>query len=183
MNRIAPQAVLEIRSVPGLAGKVRIPAPVGLTHLQFRRFAGCPVCNLHLRSFAEAKHTLDAAGVREIIVFHSSKDAVRKYEKDIPFDVIPDPQKRLYAAFNVEAGARALIDPRSWKAILLGVFKSATEIVRNGAPLPPIGPGGGSFGLPADFLLDPDGVVLACKYGQHAYDQWTVDEVLTLAST
>jgi len=30
----------------------RIPEPDGLVHLQFRRFAGCPVCNLHLRSFA-----------------------------------------------------------------------------------------------------------------------------------
>jgi len=183
MNRIAPNAVLEIRSVPGLAGKVRIPAPLGLTHLQFRRFAGCPVCNLHLRSFAGAKQVLDDAGVREIIVFHSSEEAVRKYENDIPFDVIPDPQKRLYKAFNVEAGARALLDPRSRKPVLLGLLKSATEIVRDGAPVPPIGPEGGSLGLPADFLLDPNSVVLACKYGQHAYDQWTVEEVLILAAT
>jgi len=30
---------------------VPIPDPDGaLTHLQFRRFAGCPICNLHLRS-------------------------------------------------------------------------------------------------------------------------------------
>jgi hypothetical protein len=35
--------------------------------------------------------------------------------------------------------------------------------------------------LPADFLISRDGRVLARKYGAHAYDQWSVDELLTLA--
>lgn len=34
---------------------------------------------------------------------------------------------------------------------------------------------------PAEFLIDTDGQVLARKYGVHAYDQWTVDELLVLA--
>ena len=44
--------------------------------------------------------------------------------------------------------------------------------------LGPIKPTGGPFGLPADFLIAPDGRVAAVKYGEHAYDQWTVDELL-----
>ena len=39
-----------------------------------------------------------------------------------------------------------------------------------------------ALGLPADFLLAPDGHVLAYKYGVHAYDQWSVDDLLHLAS-
>ena len=42
-------------------------------------------------------------------------------------------------------------------------------------------PRGGRLGLPGDFLIAPDGRVLACKYGEHADDQWSVDEVLRLA--
>ena len=42
-------------------------------------------------------------------------------------------------------------------------------------------PKNGSFGLPGDFLIASDGHVVASKYGAHAYDQWTVDEVLELA--
>ena len=42
----------------------------------------------------------------------------------------------------------------------------------------PVKPTGGPFGLPADFLIAPDGRLAALKYGQHAYDQWTVDELL-----
>jgi hypothetical protein len=33
-------------------------------------------------------------------------------------------------------------------------------------------------GLPADFLIARDGTVIAAKYGQHAYDQWSVDDLL-----
>ncbi len=41
-------------------------------------------------------------------------------------------------------------------------------------------PNGGILGLPADFLIAPDGIVRAVRYGTHAYDQWTVDEMLAL---
>jgi hypothetical protein len=40
---------------------------------------------------------------------------------------------------------------------------------------------GGPLGLPADFLIAPDGTVLARHYGNHAYDQWSVDQLLALA--
>jgi hypothetical protein len=41
--------------------------------------------------------------------------------------------------------------------------------------------GNGVLGLPADFLIATSGRFLAVKYGEHAYDQWSVDEVLDLA--
>ena len=31
---------------------IRVPDPTQLTHLQFRRFAGCPICGLHLLTLA-----------------------------------------------------------------------------------------------------------------------------------
>jgi hypothetical protein len=96
---------------------VRIPDPERLVHLQFRRFAGCPICNLHMRSISRRHDEIVAAGVREVVVFHSSADAMREFQ-----------------------------------------------------------------GLPADFLIGPDGRVLAVKYGSHADDQWSVDELLDLAS-
>src|SRR5690349_19239184 len=47
-----------------------------LIHLQFRRFAGCPVCNLHLRAFAKQVPQLEGAGVQTIAFFHSSAEAM-----------------------------------------------------------------------------------------------------------
>jgi hypothetical protein len=36
------------------------------------------------------------------------------------------------------------------------------------------------LGLPADFLIDPDGSVVAVHYGRHADDQWSVDQLLDI---
>ncbi len=162
---------------------VAVPDPERVVHLQFRRFAGCPVCDLHLRSFMAGRGELEAAGIREVVVFHSSAEDLLRYESELPFEVVPDPDKRLYAAFGVEAAPRALLDPRVWVPILRGVLRSAARVVRRRQALPPINPHGGSIGLPADFLIASDGRVLACKYGRHAYDQWSVEEVRALAAT
>ena len=40
---------------------------------------------------------------------------------------------------------------------------------------------GGPFGLPGDFLIAPSGRIKAVKYGTHAYDHWSVDEMIALA--
>ncbi|MFG2769343.1 hypothetical protein [Streptomyces sp. NPDC048350] len=56
------------------------------------------------------------------------------------------------------------------------------ELVR-GRERPPVrNPRGGRLGLPADFLITPDGRIAAAKYGEHADDQWPVDELLAHAA-
>jgi peroxiredoxin len=181
-NRLKPGEVVAIRELPTVSGaRLPMPAPDQLIHLQFRRFAGCPVCNLHLQSFARRAADLAAAGISEVVVFHSPAEELVRYTGDLPFAIIADPDKRLYAAFGVEAAPRALLDPRAWPGILKAVAHSAAEIVR-GRPVPPLFPHGGRLGLPADFLIAPDGRVLAVKYGQRADDQWSVDEVVAHAA-
>jgi hypothetical protein len=44
-----------------------------------------------------------------------------------------------------------------------------------------LAPTNGNLGLPADLLIAGDGRVVAVKYGTHAYDQWSVDELLGAA--
>jgi peroxiredoxin len=170
------------RTLAGLSGEpISIPDSHRLIHVQFRRFAGCPVCNLHLRSFSRRHREIDAAGIREVVVFHSRPDDLRRYTADLPFAIIADPDKRLYVEFGVESSSRALLDPRAWPSILRGIIHSFVSIVRDQQPVPSLTPHGGRFGLPADFLIAPDGRVLARKYGSHADDQWSVEEVVTLA--
>ena len=172
-------------SLPELRGArgepVRLSAR-GLTHLQFRRFAGCPVCNLHLRSFARAAAQLRVAGVHEVVLFHARADELTPHIAELPFPVIADPDKQLYRRFGVEASRRALLDPRVWPTILRAVLYSLWLLVREGRPAPSLMPTGGRWGLPADFLLDADGRILALKYGEHADDQWSVTDVLEHAA-
>lgn len=165
-----------------LGGQVAVPDQERLVHLQFRRFAGCPVCNLHLRSVTQRHDEIEAAGVREVVVFHSPVDELRKHVDELPFAVIADPDKRLYLEFGVETAPRALLDPRAWGPILLAVASGVVQVLRGRERLPSRSPRGGRLGLPADFLIGTDGRVLAAKYGEHAYDQWPVDELLRLAA-
>jgi hypothetical protein len=162
-----------------LGGTVRVPDPDRLVHLQFRRFAGCPVCNLHLRSVVQRHDEIDAHGVTEVVVFHSTADELRPHVADFPFAVIGDPDKRLYVEFGVESARRSVLDPRAWGAMVFGIVRDLGPVLRGRRPLPK--PTGGRLGLPADFLIAPDGLVVAEKLGQHAYDQWSVDELLTHA--
>jgi peroxiredoxin len=153
--------------------QIRLPDPASLVHLQFRRYAGCPFCNLHLRSFAQRHQQLAAAGIREVVVFQSPAADLLAQQGDVPFAVIPDPQRKLYAEFGVASSPRAVLDPRAWLAGVRAITKNRPVLPANRQQAP---------GLPADFLLAPDGHVLACKYGVHAYDQWSVDDLLDLAS-
>jgi hypothetical protein len=177
-----PPPAIPARTLVTVSGaRVQVPDPDRLVHLQFRRFAGCPVCNLHLRSVVNRLADIEAAGIREVTVFHSSADALRPYTGDLPLEVIADPGRVLYREFGVEYGPRALLDPRGWPGIVRAVARELRAVRRGDRPTPPARPEGGRLGLPADFLIAPDGRVLAAKHGDHVYDQWSVDELLALA--
>lgn len=162
-DRLPPRELVTIR------GRcICIPDARRMVHLQFRRFAGCPVCKLHLRSIARRHDELVKADILEVAVFHSSIDTMRRHDHALPFAVVADPEKRLYRQFGVEASLRSVIDPRAWGSMARGL---ATFGAGRAA-------GESALGLPADFLIGPGGVVRACKYGVHADDHWSVDEIL-----
>jgi AhpC/TSA family len=153
-------------------GVLRVPGPE-YVHLQFRRFAGCPVCNLHLRSFAKGHPRLVAAGVRTVAFFHSPAELMRPYQGDLPFATVPDPDRRWYGHFGVERATFAVAHPRVVWSALRGLVS---------APSNPFAGGSDQTGLPADFLIDSDGTIQGAHYGKHADDQWSLDEVLALVA-
>lgn len=173
MSRKNAGEIIPVQQLEAVDGRsCALPHPSMLTHLQFRRFAGCPVCNLHLRGFAARHRQLQEQGIREIAVFHSGPQALLAHAPELPFALVADPHRKLYRAFGLETSPLALLHPQAWWAGLRGVL-------RHGLALPAAGES--VLGLPADFLIDPQGRILALKYGRHADDQWSVDELLALA--
>jgi len=163
--------VIDQLSITGIP--VRVPDPTGaVVHLQFRRFAGCPVCNFHLLTMSRRLPEISAAGVRCVVVFHSSREQMLPYQGRLPFDCLADPGKALYRRYGVATSWRALLHPR--------VLWSGTRWVLSTGRLYRRAENG-ILGLPADLLIDPRGHVLAAKYGRHADDHWSVDEMLALA--
>jgi len=175
MTQVNVGSLLEHRKLLTIHGDpVQLPEPERLVHLQFRRYAGCPICNMHLRSVSQRHEEIRAAGIREVVVFHSSAETMLEFQGELPFAVIADPAKKLYAEFGVQSSLKAVLNPR---APLAGFrARSVVHSVRGA-----MGIGEKHLGLPADFLIAPDGRVLAAKYGKYASDQWSVDELLDLA--
>lgn len=165
----------ELGTVSGTT--VRIPHPEQRVHLQFRRHAGCPICNAHLRAIVRRHDEIAASGVTEVVVFHSTEAELRRYGTDLPFAVVGDPGKLLYREFGVGTSPRALLDTR----VVAPILRQLPGV--GGRPAVPLRPTGGRQGLPADFLIGVDGRVIACKHGSHAYDQWSVDELLAHVRT
>jgi peroxiredoxin len=182
MTEVNVEDVLKRRELTSIHGeRVWVPDPRLLVHLQFRRYAGCPVCNLHLRSIARRHDEVSVAGIREVVVFHSGAGTMLEFQGDLPIAAIADPEKRLYAEFGVEkmaptAAVIAALSPRSWRAAGRALWRAPSL---RGAT----GKGEEHLGLPADFLIGPDGRVLAAKYGRYVDDHWTVDELLELAES
>jgi hypothetical protein len=113
-----------------------------------------------------------AAGIREVAVFHSSTEEMLRYQGQLPFDCIADPTKALYRAFGVETSMFAPLHPR----VLLAGFRGVLTTRRFYKKAE-----NGILGLPADFLIEPKGRIVAAHYGTHAYDNWDADELLRLA--
>jgi peroxiredoxin len=162
---------------------VTIPDPGGdYVHLQLRRFAGCPICNLHLRSIVNRLDEIRSHGIGEVVVFHSTVEELAKHQAEVPFPLIADPKRELYHRFDVERGAGSLLSGRTLRAAMVGETAAFGSNATKRGMLGPVKPTGGRLGLPADLLIAPDGRLSAVKYGEHAYDQWTVDELLDHAA-
>ncbi|WP_238396435.1 peroxiredoxin-like family protein [Mycolicibacterium sp. CBMA 234] len=157
---------------------IELPAADRLVHLQFRRFAGCPICNLHMHEIANRLDDITAAGVTEVVLFHSSAERLRRYQDDLPFAVVADPERTLYEEFGVHNSVRGMLNRDVALAVGRGMrqMRSARSLVAS------LGPAENHLGMPADFLVAPDGVLVARKYGEHADDQWSVDDLLQLAA-
>lgn len=153
-----------------LGEAVHVPDKSKLVHLQFRRFAGCPICNTHVGELLRNADDIKKAGIKEVLFFHSPAASIRRYQDGIPFTFVADREKQYYTEFGVETSIMFVSLSAIWAAIR-GMFRGRFGLMMHRGPL----------GLPADFLIAPTGQVMAAHYGRHAYDQWSADELIDIA--
>lgn len=172
----APGPTITTRELHSISGDpVPLPDPTRTVHLQFRRFAACPICSVHLREFTARHDEMVGAGIREVVVFHSDAAELLKYRSELPYDVVADPDRELYSEFGVGRGLSNVLHPRAAVAGARGLARGASlrgALQRSEDHL----------GQPADFLISREGLVLAARYGTHAADGWSVDDVLHIST-
>jgi hypothetical protein len=94
---------------------------------------------------------------------------MQPYQGDLPLATVADPERIWYRRFGVERSAFAVLHPRVIVSALTGLIT---------APSNPLVGGSDQTGLPADFLIAPDGKLVALHYGAHADDQWSIEDLL-----
>ncbi|AMV44738.1 MULTISPECIES: hypothetical protein [Paraburkholderia] len=75
----------------------------------------------HLHSTAQRHTEIASAGILDVTVFHSGADELRPFVAELPFAVVADPGKKVYAEIGVEASPRALLNSGAWSHIVRGV--------------------------------------------------------------
>ncbi|HET9959467.1 MAG TPA: redoxin domain-containing protein [Polyangiaceae bacterium] len=174
-----------MRLVPGLrAPSFVIKALTGQTYtleqlrgelvwLAFFRFATCPLCNLRVHQLVDEWERTFAGKIHLFAIFQSPKERftnyVSKYEP--PFELVSDVELALYQQFGVETRISATLHPK--------VATTLLEARRADIPLFDGPKDGGSFRVPADFLIDRNGVLRVCRYGEHLADSIASPDVLT----
>src|SRR5690242_16020720 len=114
-DKLSPHVFTNLRGV-----SVPVPDPSQRVHLQFRRHAGCPICNTHLRSVTLRLDEIKAAGIREVVFFHSSAQLLRDHQQELPYDVIPDPERKVYREFGVEKAWKSILNPKVLGSVVKG---------------------------------------------------------------
>jgi hypothetical protein len=112
-------------------------------------------------------------------VFHSTAETMLEFQGQLPFAAIADPKKKIYADFGADRKmpSTAALNPRIWWVASSALAQGLRFNRLHGAA----GKGEEHSGLPAEFLINPVGRVIAAKYGRRIDDHWSVAELLDLA--
>jgi thioredoxin-dependent peroxiredoxin len=135
--------------------------------LSFFRYTSCPVCNFRIHELIEHYDSLKLKGYNIIAVFETPDRKLAEYVKDIqiPFPVIGDPDLILYRKYGVE---------KSFWRMIGSVFKKETRVAMsrgnqlyNGKKYKK---DGNRSRLPADFIIDEEGIIIQVHYGTSISD-------------
>lgn len=143
-------------------------APVWLA---FSRFAACPLCNFRIHQIVgQWPQRFAGTRLRLFVIFQSPAAKLAEYvaTQEAPFDLVADPTMDLYRLFRVE---RSLPKMVSFHALKVAVSAVAEGLVV------PAGPDGPITRVPADFLIDPSGVIRVARYGENITDHIALDRV------
>ena len=146
--------------------------------LSFYRNAACALCNLRVHELISKYPEYKQKGLEMLAIFESPKANLLQYvgKQDAPFSIVGDPEAKFYDLYGIETSEdkvnATMVAPEGQQRI--------QEATNAGFALTKE-PGSNFYRIPADFLIDPDGIIREAFYselvGQHL-DLATVDAYL-----
>lgn len=138
--------------------------------LSFYRYAGCPFCQLRFMELVD--YFGEEESIELVAVFQSPAESIRQHAagNESPVIVIGDAGERFYKVYGVEFGLRA------W---MMG-FNSAIRFFKSLRTGHQWGKKEGqSDRIPADFLIDEEGILRHVYYGKHMDDHMPIEWIET----
>jgi peroxiredoxin len=131
--------------------------------LSFFRNAACALCNLQVHQLIEKYPQYHGQGLDIIAVFEAPRENLLLYvgKQDAPFPIIGDPTASLYDLYGVETSAEKA-NASMQSPLTQGRVQAAAAI---GYALTPE-EGSNFFRMPADFLIDSQGIIRLAFYSQ-----------------
>ena len=143
--------------------------------LMFFRYASCPMCNLRLHDLAKEYASLRDRRLAVVAFFHSPTHAIRAHAggRQYPFPLVADPEFRVYRMYGVETSWPRLLLSIAKPSFYVSFFRSLVHGFWGGMAWQ-------MAKMPADFLVGPDGRLVAANYGRDIGDHLTVAQLHAL---
>lgn len=143
--------------------------------ISFYRFASCPFCNLRMheviRRLPELEGRLDV-----VAIFDSPLKSLRKHASGhhSPFPVLADPGRSIYQRFRIEHSMAGML-----KGMILRMPTLLRAMFAHGYW--PVHMDGSITSMPADFLVDENGITQTAHYGADEGDHLPWDTIAAFA--
>ncbi len=143
--------------------------------LAFFRYASCPVCNFRMNEIIQNYDALQAKGYEFIAVFESNNETLQGYlkETEVPFPVVGDPTLVLYKKYGVEKSF--------WRMVGSMFNKKTKSNLKEGKVLVKgknLKRDGNMSRIPADFIIDENGIISIAYYGKNIGDHLPLEQIL-----
>ncbi|WP_130734504.1 redoxin domain-containing protein [Flavobacterium sp. J27] len=142
------------------------------TYLSFHRFAACPFCVLRTRELITNYKHFQEKNIEIISIWPSTIQNMLQYvaTETAPFPLIADPKKGIFKQYQVTrsshlAALKLLFHPVLIYKALKGKYKKITIDADSNL-------------LPAEFLINPEGILVMAYYGKHYGDHLPIEQIL-----
>lgn len=146
----------------------------GKTAVVFLRYFGCTLCQYDMQEFAAQYESITATGGQILVVLQSDpKKLAKELTPDtFPFEIICDPEQRLYWDLEIAPAASMakMTDAKTVKKITKATLSGLQHGDYEGEELQ----------LPATFVVTPERTVVHAHYGTSAGDVPTPKELAEL---
>lgn len=149
------------------------------TLIGFYRHAGCPFCNMRVHALTKVYNQVKEMGMEMIFFFESEKKVILRstfHQEVSPVPIISDPENVWYKAYGIEKSGY-----KSAVSHITTFVQTAIKAGRTGVPMHLMAGDESIKTMPAEFLLDENGVIQKLYYSERLNSRMLVDEIIAFA--